>query len=395
MARYEALISTDWQTAGLANVAVMRFTGEGRAIGAVFLVDTFCLGVKDAVLMDDLTKAELRATMADHFPPGSMEPVDPAVAKKLIEGAVAYAEDLGFAPARDYRKARRVLGGIDTGTCAGEFTYGEQGRPHYIQGHGDDQARMARVRAILDARLGSDGYAFTTLAELDDDENDDEDDDEDGDGDADGDGGMEKDAGQDDNGGRPAKAMWQMLEDILGYCLDAPGAAELGGLIMGMVAGSDRLSVADLPRAFDQPGMFAPMEKKNKKPIDFALKAYWEEIAGIVSEITGAADNDKSWPFDFRPDDFKESVHIFLAMSNWARGFLRAGEAFSMAWGGAAARDECAGHWDVIKTWGDPERLRQVLIAKESGAGLQAKDRSLDLPSALSAVIRAAARDKG
>lgn len=37
--------------------------------------------------------------------------ITPAAARKLVEGAVAYAQSLGFAPVPDFKKASRVLGG--------------------------------------------------------------------------------------------------------------------------------------------------------------------------------------------------------------------------------------------------------------------------------------------
>jgi hypothetical protein len=381
MTRYEALITKDWQNAGIANVAVLRFPDSGMASIGLFLVDTFCLGVKDATLWDDMTEAELRDEVESRFPPGTMEQIGPADAKKLIEGALAYAQKLGFSPARDYRKARRVLGGIDTAPSPGEFTYGDQGRPHYIQGPSDSDERADRVRAILEARLGPGGYAFTTLDEIEDDEDDFDGDDDD----------MEENDDAEEDGDEP----WQMMGEILELCINAPDPSELGGLITGMVAANPRkLSVSDLPRAFDEPAMFAPKKEAGKKLIDIALEAYWEEASRIVSEVADAADNDSPWPFAFRRDDFKRGEDGIMAMSDWARGFWRSREAFPEAWGGALARDELAGHWRVVEIWGDPERLDREYTAIQSAGDDQAADFLADLPGALATIIRAAVRKR-
>ena len=99
-----------------------------------FLVDCFCLGVRDTVLLEDLTESELRKIIEERFPDDEVERMHPAWAKKLIEGAVAYAENLGLSPHRDYRKARRALSGIDTSVCTETFVYGKNGRPHFVQG---------------------------------------------------------------------------------------------------------------------------------------------------------------------------------------------------------------------------------------------------------------------
>jgi hypothetical protein len=166
MKRYQAYITKNWRDLGLANVVVVRIDdGSGTSAG-FFLVDFFCLGVKNAWLLDDTDEGELEEMMETHFPESSMETMHPAWAKKFIEGAVAYAGRLGFEPHRDFRKARRVLGGIDAGVCTETFAYGDNGRPHYMQGQNDDEERVRRVLAVLDARCGPDGYQFTSVKDF-------------------------------------------------------------------------------------------------------------------------------------------------------------------------------------------------------------------------------------
>jgi hypothetical protein len=166
MKRYQAYITKNWRDLGLANVIVARIDDEGGVSAGFFLVDFFCLGVKDAWLLDDTDEGELEEMMERRFSESSMETMHPAWAKKFIEGAVAYAERIGFAPHRDFRKARRVLSGIDAGACTETFAYGHHGRPHYMQGQNDDEERVRRVLAVLDARCGPGGYYFTLVEDF-------------------------------------------------------------------------------------------------------------------------------------------------------------------------------------------------------------------------------------
>jgi hypothetical protein len=124
MTRYEAYIEKNWMETGLAHLLVARIRENGATDFAIFLVDLFCLGVKDVVLENDVAESELRELVAERLPDDFREPVAPACAKKMIEGALAYAEKLGFAPHANFRKARKVLSGLDASRCPQEFTYG-------------------------------------------------------------------------------------------------------------------------------------------------------------------------------------------------------------------------------------------------------------------------------
>jgi hypothetical protein len=71
--------------------------------------------------------------------------VEPAYAKKLILDAIAYARNNGFEPHKDYRLASKVLRDIDETTCKTEFTFGKDGKPFYITGPNDSEARSKQV----------------------------------------------------------------------------------------------------------------------------------------------------------------------------------------------------------------------------------------------------------
>jgi len=129
MTRYEAYIGKDWKKLGMANVLVARIRPEKGVEFAVFLVDIFCLGVKDAMHEEGLSDDEFRRYLNERVGEHIREAIHPACAKKLIEGAIAYAENLGFSPHRDYRKARKVLSGLDAASCPETFLYGSSACP--------------------------------------------------------------------------------------------------------------------------------------------------------------------------------------------------------------------------------------------------------------------------
>jgi hypothetical protein len=154
-----AYIPEDLFEAGIGHIVVCRFKGDGRIEAGAFLLDVFCLGVRDAVFgvyanEDDLREELLGPELS------ALETRPGAHGRKLVEAAVSYAESLGISPSANYKKGARVFGGIDAADCTEEFTFGKNGKPLLIQSPDDDREKLARIHTTLRARLGGDGYDF-------------------------------------------------------------------------------------------------------------------------------------------------------------------------------------------------------------------------------------------
>jgi len=78
-----------------------------------------------------------------------------------VEGAAAYARNLGFAPHRNYKKGARVMGGINAKDCPETFTYGHEGKPFCIAGPNDSDARCQLIIKMLERKCGPQGSNFT------------------------------------------------------------------------------------------------------------------------------------------------------------------------------------------------------------------------------------------
>ncbi len=146
---------------GIGSVWLSRQLPDGRYAFAGFVVDVFCLGVKNAmynIMEENAYRAALvriQASMEE-----ALEPQEPACARKLVEGAVAYAKDLGFEPHPDYRIARLIFGDIDTAACPTEFTYGRDGKPLYTNGPNENAAMQRRIVNQLARRCGPGGFEY-------------------------------------------------------------------------------------------------------------------------------------------------------------------------------------------------------------------------------------------
>jgi hypothetical protein len=125
---------------GLVIVVVARERGSSVRV-CEFLVDTWCLGVKNALGPKPVERRKLPSFCADAFRsyPGAPVAVPLVLAQRVVFGAVGYARGLGFEPHADFAKAAGHLGEWD-GVCDLEF--GRDGMPMYIEGPHDDTWRI-------------------------------------------------------------------------------------------------------------------------------------------------------------------------------------------------------------------------------------------------------------
>lgn len=151
---------------GIASVVLARGRPGGSAATAVFLVDTFCLGIKDVLFHDlDASRlAELREAMSAATP---VAPVAPELARKLLRDAAGWAAGVGFKPHRDFVAVEQIFGGVDADVCEAEFVFGLDGAPFYVPGPSETPAQVKRRFAQMIAYLDEDAAAEYALKLLD------------------------------------------------------------------------------------------------------------------------------------------------------------------------------------------------------------------------------------
>lgn len=145
---------------GIGSVWFSRRLPDGRYALSVFLLDTFCLGVKNvmyALLDEDKYRMHLENFL--HVSEENFVPREPAYARKLVDMAIAYAKGLGFDPHPDYKFAKVIFGDVDASDCDEHFSFGKDGNPYYVPGPGDTPAIQRRVIKQLE-KLNKDPYAL-------------------------------------------------------------------------------------------------------------------------------------------------------------------------------------------------------------------------------------------
>jgi hypothetical protein len=155
---FECLINPDWPSSGLATVIVARQQDSARVVFGSYLLDTYCLGLKNTFCNCNLPLSEYRNRLrAKTIERTGAAPCSPEYAHQVIYGAIDYAESLGFRPHRDFALSRFVLEERETIPPNAELKFGKDGKPFYISGPNDD------YEAILDhleKRVGRDDFHF-------------------------------------------------------------------------------------------------------------------------------------------------------------------------------------------------------------------------------------------
>jgi hypothetical protein len=167
---HECLIPDNLFTSGIGELVVTRRLPNGDIAMSAFVLDIFCLGVKDAMFMvmpeseyEHKIKPSMIGTGDRKF-----ENLHQSCAKKLLDGLINYAGELGFAPHSDYKNANDLLANIDADACPVKYTYGKNGKPFYMNGPYESAADIERILNTLTKKCGVDG--FHTLYRLPDDD---------------------------------------------------------------------------------------------------------------------------------------------------------------------------------------------------------------------------------
>lgn len=148
--------ANDPSISGLAGVMVARADRSSRVTACGYLVDVYCLGVKNTTGPQTMSSSALLEhtrrffSAFDELP----RPVPLEVAQHLVHGAVAYARSFGFEPHPEFADTAPYLG-VPPGPCP--IRFGRDGQPFYISGP-DDNPRA--VVAALEATVGPGNYHY-------------------------------------------------------------------------------------------------------------------------------------------------------------------------------------------------------------------------------------------
>jgi hypothetical protein len=142
---------------GIGWVVLARTLPSGQVGASFFLVDVWCLGVKDAffLVMPQLAFEERMHESSRDQP---VVVIDPSVARKLLHDAAAYAGSFGLAPSTGFAKAEALFGEIPMATKT--FSFGKDGKPFFMSGPNDSRTRIRNIMDKLVKSVGPDGFDY-------------------------------------------------------------------------------------------------------------------------------------------------------------------------------------------------------------------------------------------
>jgi hypothetical protein len=161
---HEALVPEGLFEQGIGNLVFSRLLPDGRIAVGGFLLDVFCLGVKNAFVAI-VPKVEYAMRRNNWNSSEILQPMEPACFRKLVEGGVAYAQNLGFSPHADYAVVSQIFGDVQATDCSTRFEYGHEGKPFYVSGPHETAEQMRTIVEQLDRRLGPGNFDYLVLAE--------------------------------------------------------------------------------------------------------------------------------------------------------------------------------------------------------------------------------------
>lgn len=149
----------DTEVSGLG-MAIIAHHKRNKWSVASYLIDYYCLGVKDALGPRSIPDQGLEAFVEDAenmFPEG-FRAVSWQQASQVVWGMVAYARSFGIEPHKDFRSAQALLA-PEEGPC--KIQFGKNGKPFYVPGPHDNPFKIV---AVLESHLGAGN--FDCLVEL-------------------------------------------------------------------------------------------------------------------------------------------------------------------------------------------------------------------------------------
>lgn len=141
---------------GIGEVMVVR-KQRNRLIAEFFLVDYYCLGVKNVTSFEFSSDEKYRRIKEKAFLrfAEGVTAISLEQAQAIVFGAVDYARGLGFEPHADFAKAKEILGERPDNLLPLEF--GKNGKPFYFSGPYDNPKKVLKT---LDQSVGKGNYHY-------------------------------------------------------------------------------------------------------------------------------------------------------------------------------------------------------------------------------------------
>lgn len=148
---------------GMGTLVLTRGATPERVALSSFLLDTYCLGIKD-VNFEMAGRDYVDFYMETMGSSSPMVPVDPCYARKLLRDLAAWSRSIGFEPHRDFSTVERIFGDVSADASDAVFEFGRDGKPLYIPGPSDTPQSIRLRIEHMRKQLGDDGFGLESAA---------------------------------------------------------------------------------------------------------------------------------------------------------------------------------------------------------------------------------------
>jgi hypothetical protein len=161
---------------GIKQIVVGRQKRNGQIIVGFYLVDMYCLGLKNTFYAEFSDSDEFDEKFDSMGENGhEFIEIEPNLAFNYIYGAIEYAEDIAFKPHKDFAITEYILDDVEKIAFI-DIEFGQNGRPVFFQGPDD---KPGQILAHLDKHVGKGNYEYVAMADDENFEGEDDDDNED------------------------------------------------------------------------------------------------------------------------------------------------------------------------------------------------------------------------
>ncbi len=158
---HECWINSDWDEGRMAYIIIARKHTNGNFTVGTYLVDLNCLGVKDAYHYFNISDVEYNEIISRTKSNQEIKLVSYPLVHNIIYAGIEFAEKYGFKPHKDYTSVTKYI--LEEDTEEIEFIdieCGENGKPSYIRGPFDNDARTGQIIRQLEKTAGKGNFDF-------------------------------------------------------------------------------------------------------------------------------------------------------------------------------------------------------------------------------------------
>ncbi len=127
----------NWQEIGITPVYIIREITDNGYVFISYLIDTWCLGLKDVIVKPGINKQTLNSILksnTDH----NLVSVTYQEARSIILGAIDYAKSIEIHPNGNWNKVASSF--IESNQPYNQkFSFGKDGAPFYVSGPNDHE----------------------------------------------------------------------------------------------------------------------------------------------------------------------------------------------------------------------------------------------------------------